>query len=145
MIVTFRSLGQKRPLFSDWSMPIPPSADDGGGDSGGLTLGDLIERIVRTQVRQFQKRQHDAQFINVLTQSEIQKQAEKGSVKMGGSEVPIQEIDEDHAVAAALQAFEDGLYLAVIDDVKYESLNQQVFVTEESRMTFIRLTMLSGA
>jgi hypothetical protein len=110
-----------------------------------MTLADLIERVVREQVKLFQKRQQDDQFIRALTSSQIQMKAEKGSVKMGGSRSGVQEVDEEQAVHAALQAFEDGLYLVIIDEIKYESLNQQVFISEESRMTFIRLTMLSGA
>ena len=44
----------------------------------------------------------------------------------------------------ALQAFEDGLYLVVIDDVEYRDLEKQVFLKDDSRITFIRLTMLTG-
>lgn len=146
MIVTGRSLGQRRPLFRDWSIAIPPIPENDDGDSGGgMTLADLIERVVREQVKLFQKRQQDDQFIRALTSSQIQMKAEKGSVKMGGSRSGVQEVDEEQAVHAALQAFEDGLYLVIIDEIKYENLNQQVFISEESRMTFIRLTMLSGA
>ena len=63
---------------------------------------------------------------------------------MGESEVGIQAVDEDQAVGTALQAFEDGMYLVVIDDVEQTHLDQQVYLTEDSRITFIRLTLLSG-
>lgn len=141
MLITGKTLGSKKRLFEDWSIPIPPQ--DEGGD-GGLTLGQLIARIVRTEVKNFQKRQHDRQFLRALTASQIEQAAEKGKIEMGASEVGIQAVDAEQSVAVALQAFEDGLYLVVIDDVEHRDLEQQVYLKDDSRITFIRLTMLTG-
>lgn len=110
-----------------------------------MTLADVIEKVVRHEVQAFRQRQTDRQFIRALTATEIDNAIEKGKVVMGASEVGIQLIDEDQAVQAALVAFEDGLYLVAIDDELYKNLDQQVFLTDDSRLTFIRLTMLSGA
>jgi|GEM_PF-223613 len=151
MVITGKSIGRKRPLFADWSIPLPPDwngdGGDGGGDrdgDGGPTLRDVIERIVRVEVNAFKKRQHDRQFLRALTEREIEAAAERGKIEMGGSEVGIQEVDEDTAVATALLAFEDGIYLVVIDDVEQRDLDQQVYMQPDSRITFIRLTLLSG-
>jgi len=143
MVITGKSIGRKRPLFADWSIPLPPDWNGDGGD-GGPTLRDVIERIVRVEVKAFKKRQHDRQFLRALTEREIEAAAERGKIKMGGSEVGIQDVDEDSAVATALLAFEDGIYLVVIDDVEQRDLDQQVFMQPDSRITFIRLTLLSG-
>ncbi len=140
MLITGKTLGSKKRLFDDWSIPLPP--DDGGGD--GLTLGELIERIVREEVKNFQKRQHDRQFLRALSASQIEEAAERGKIEMGASEVGIQEVNPEAAVGAALQAFEDGMYLVVIDEVEQRNLEQQVFLNPDSRITFIRLTMLTG-
>ncbi len=145
MLITGKTLGSKKRLFEDWSLPVPPNNnDDGGGGGGGVTLEQLIERIVREEVKNFQKRQHDRQFLRALSAAQIEAAAERGKIEMGASEVGIQQVDPDQAVGAALQAFEDGLYLVVIDDVEYRSLEQQVFLQPDSRITFIRLTMLTG-
>lgn len=140
MLISGKTLGSKKRLFEDWSIPIPP---DEGGD-GGLTLGQLISRIVRAEVKSFQKRQHERQFLRALTAGEIEQAAERGKIEMGASEVGIQQVDAEQSTSVALQAFEDGLYLVVIDDVEYRDLEQQVFLKEDSRITFIRLTMLTG-
>jgi hypothetical protein len=79
-----------------------------------------------------------------LTARQIEAAAEKGKVEMGGSEVPVQEVDADSAVAAALQAFEDGLYLVVIDENEHRKLDSQVYLQPDSRITFVRLTLLAG-
>lgn len=141
MLISSKVLGSKKRLFDDWSVPIPPEADGGGG---GLTLGELIERIVRQEVKSFQDRQHARQFVRALTAEQIEAAAERGKIEMGASEVGIQAVDPDQAVGAALQAFEDGLYLVIIDDQEQRDLEQQVFLQTDSRITFIRLTMLTG-
>ncbi|MGB7323665.1 MAG: hypothetical protein WBD31_02250 [Rubripirellula sp.] len=142
MIVTGKALGSRRPLFADWSIPIPPS--DGGDGDGGPTLRDLIERIVIEQVKLFRIRQHDRQFIRALSADQIDEAASLGKIDMGGREQDVQEVDEGQAVYNALQAFEDGIYLVVIDEAEQKDLDKQVFLSEDSRITFIRLTMLSG-
>ncbi|MFY8201792.1 MAG: hypothetical protein ACOVLE_14035, partial [Pirellula staleyi] len=62
----------------------------------------------------------------------------------GGSEIGLQSVDEDQSIATALQAFEDGMYLVVIDEVEKKNLDEQIFLSHDSRVTFIRLTLLSG-
>ena len=141
MIVSGKSLASRKPLFEDWSIPIPPDDDDG---DGGLTLGELIERIVREEVRKFRQRQHDRQFLRALSAEQIAEGVERGKVEMGESDVGVQEVDEDHAVANALQSFEDGIYLVAIDDEQQTELEAQIYLHEDSRITFIRLTLLSG-
>ena len=144
MLVSTKSIGNKKPLFADFSVPLPPDWDGDEGGGGEFTLRDLIERVVRFEVEAFLKRQTARQFFRVLTEAEIDDAALKGKIEMGGSEVELQHVDVDQAVASAWEAFEDGLYLVVIDETRYEDLDQRVFVTDKSLLTFIRLTMLSG-
>jgi hypothetical protein len=140
LTISGKALGSRRPLFADWSLPIAPEMR---GD-GGVTLRNLIERVVREQVKAFKARQADNQMLRALTSRQIEAAAEKGKVTMGESEVGIQEVNEDAAVANAWQAFEDGIYLVVIDDVEQKQLDGQLYLNEESRVTFLRLTMLAG-
>ena len=62
---------------------------------------------------------------------------------MGGRNLD-QEVDEEQAVAAALQAFEDGIYLVAVDGRELRDLDQAVYLTQDSRVTFIRLALLAG-
>lgn len=134
-----KALGRRRPLFADWSIPLPPDLRD-----GGVTLRQVIERIVRSEVAAFRQRQSERQFLRVLTAREIEAAAERGKIQMGASEVSPQDVDEDEAVAAALQAFEDGLYLVAIDEQEQRELDREVFLQPDSQITFIRLTLLAG-
>lgn len=134
-----KALGRKKPLFADWSVPFPPDL----GDGGTLSLRDLIVRTVRAEVEAFKQRQEQRQFIRALTASDIQEGVVKGKVDMGGRDLK-QTVDEDEAAASALQAFEDGLYLVVVDGEEKKDLDAQVYLQPDSCVTFIRLTMLAG-
>ena len=48
-------------------------------------------------------------------------------------------------MAAALQGFEDGLYLVVLDGAEQRDLDCQVYPKPESHLVFLRLTFLAGA
>ncbi len=136
-----RCLGQRKPLLADWSIPFPPDLLDGGDP---LTLRDLITRIVLAEVEAFRTRQSEQRFLRVLTRQEIGEGVAKGRVVSGQREIPPQPVDEQHAVATALQAFEDGLYLVTVDGRQESQLDREVHVRSDSRVTFIRLTMLAG-
>lgn len=140
MLVQGKALGRRKPLFADWSIPIAPEWQ---GDEG-TTLRQLITRIVQAQVRAFRERQTDQQVIRVLTSQQIVDAAAKGKISSGQSEVGLQQVDEGEAIGAALQAFEDGLYLVAIDGSEYRSLDQQLYLRDDSSITFIRLTLLAG-
>jgi hypothetical protein len=140
LTISGKSIGAKKPLFADWSIPFPPH----WSGEGGLTLRDLISRVVRAEVQAFRQRQEERRIFRALTARQIDEAKEKGKINMGGSEVGQQAVNEDEAVAVACQAFEDGLYLVVIDDQDYRELDREIHVRPDSRVTFVRLTLLAG-
>lgn len=137
-IVHGKSLGQKRPLFADFSVPLSAPPDR------PMSLRTLIADIVRDQVKQFEDRQQKRQFLRALTEREIAEGAERGKIESGKTDVPLQPVDVDAAVETALLAFQDGLYLVAIDGENVESLDDQRIVCPDSHITFIRLTLLAG-
>jgi hypothetical protein len=134
-----KALGRKKPLFEDFSVPLPPA---GRGD-GGMTLRELIGHVVRSEVAAFKERQQERRLLKALSDRDIEAGLTRGKVDMGGHDLQ-QEVDVEAAIAAALCAFEDGLYLVVLDEAEKKSLDEQVFVQPDSRITFIRLAMLAG-
>lgn len=134
-----KALGRKKPLFADWSIPFPPDL----GDGGSLTLRDLIGRVVRFEVEAFQKRQQERRLFRALTEKQIQEGSVKGKIESGGSDLQ-QKVDAEESVATALEAFEDGLYLVVIDEQEQRSLDAQIFLRPDSMVAFVRLVMLAG-
>jgi hypothetical protein len=142
MFIETRVLGRKGRPLDGWAVPGLPGEDDRGG--GGLTLRKLITRIVRHEVAEFRKRERGRRLLRVLSDADIASGAERGKVDPGGR-AETGAVEEDVAVGAALQGFEDGLYLVVLDGEEQRDLDKQVYVTPESRVVFLRLTFLAGA
>ena len=137
--VGVKALGRRKPLLADWSVDLPPDVRAGEP----LTLRDVITRIVAAEVEAFRTRQRENQFVRVLTARQIAEGVARGKVDSGGRPFA-QEVDAEQAIGAALQAFEDGLYLVVLDGVEQRDLDAQVYLHPESRLTFVRLVMLAG-
>jgi len=139
IIIGAKVIGQKRPLFTDYRLPLPPDVTA----SGRMTLRDLITQIVLYEVEGFRKRQQERRLAQVLSPQEIEQGATKGKIDSGERDLQ-QEVDDDAAVSTALQAFEDGLYFVFLDDTQQESLDQTVFVSDDNRIMFVRLVALAG-
>jgi len=107
-------------------------------------LRELIGYVVRNEVGAFRDRQEARRLDRVLSTSQIAEDEAKGKIAPEGRGIR-QEVAEEAAVEAALVAFGDGMYLVVIDGVEHRDLDAQVFLTDDSRVTFIRLVFLSGA
>ena len=139
LTISGKALGKKKPLFADFSIPFPPEL----GDGGAVTLRDLISAVVRSEVEAFKQRQEERKVFRALTSSDIEKGAVRGKIEMGGRDLQ-QQVDPEQAIGTALEAFEDGLYLVVVDGQEQRSLDSQVFLKPDSRVAFVRLTMLAG-
>jgi hypothetical protein len=135
-----KMLGRKQPLFADWSVPFPP---DLKAEGDRLTLRDLIARVVRAEVAAFRSRQEERRLVRVLSRSDIDQGVVKGKVDMGGRDVK-QPVDEEEAVATAIEAFADSLYLVVVDGEEQRDLDREVYLQPDSQLTFVRLAMLAG-
>lgn len=142
VVVEARILGKKRPLIPEWSVPVPTEPLSKDGD--GLTLRELIEKVVRVEVAAFEKRQEARKFVRALSEREVERGRLAGKIDPGGTDLQ-QSVDVEQAIGAALQGFEDGLYLVILDGHEQKTLDQQVYLTETSRMVFLRLTFLAGA
>lgn len=142
VLIEARQLGKRRPLVPQWSLPVTP--DDGGDGDSGLTLRQLIERVVRAEVRAFEQRAEARRFVRALSPDQIDAGRERGRIDPGGRETP-RAVDAKQAVAVALQGFEDGLYLVILDGEEQRELDRQVHVRDDSELVFLRLTFLAGA
>lgn len=142
MFVETRVIGKRARPLDGWAIPTPPGQES--SDGGPLTLRELITRVVRSEVSAFEKRERARRLIRVLSDQEISDGAAKGKIDSGGR-MPSGTVDSEAAIGAALQGFEDGLYLVILDGEEQRDLDRQVYVTAESRMVFLRLTFLAGA
>ena len=103
--------------------------------------------MVTSEVRAFEKRQDARRLDRVLSFSDIERGERKGKITPEGRDPKHRsaDVDVETAIATALEAFLDGLYLVVIDEMEYTDLDAIVSLEPDSRVTFIRLTFLAGA
>ena len=137
LTIEARLLGQKRPLLTGWTLELPPET------STPLSLHALITSVVEAEVEAFQQRQSERRLARVLNPIQIEQGLARGKVDLGEHELQ-QPVDAAQAVAAALQAFEDGLYYVFIDEEQQLGLDSEVALMPESRVTFLRLVALVG-
>jgi len=142
MFIELRQVGRKSRPLDGWAVPNPPGFDDAGG--GGVTLRDLIARLVRSEVAAFHTREQGRRLVRALTTADIEHGAARGRIDPGGRPAGAAP-DVEAAVGAALQGFEDGLYLVILDGVEQRDLDAQVYLNADSKLVFLRLTFLAGA
>lgn len=133
-------IGQKRPIFSDWQVELPPIQEHNGDH---LKLRDLITSIVMKEVEAFKTRRQERKLARVMSRQEIDEDSERGKVNPGEHDLE-QFVNIENAITAALQAFEDGLYFVFIDEVQQTSLDSEVALKTNSNVVFVRLTALVG-
>jgi hypothetical protein len=130
-----KTLGQRKPLFAGFSVPPPVG--------GEITLRVLLGHVVRSEVDQFQKRQADRRLLHALTVRQIKEGLAHGKVDSGGHSLD-QKVDVDEAVRNVIEAYQDGLFLVVLDETELKDLDAPLHLTEQSRLTFLRLSLLAG-
>jgi hypothetical protein len=141
LTISARVMGRRKPLVPDWQVPWPPEGHTGGEP---LTLRQLLTRVVLREVEAFQQLQQERRLVRILTERQIEEGMSKGRVDSGGRELH-QPVDADSAVATALQAFEDGIYLVILDGEEQRELDREVHLQPDSHLALVRLVMLAGA
>jgi hypothetical protein len=114
-----------------------------GPADGPATLRALLDHVVRSEVAGARERDRRRSFLRVLSPEALERGVAEGRVRSGGRP-PVGRIDADAAVASALQAFEDGLLLVLVDGQPVEGLDTTVVAADDTRVRFVRLTALAG-
>jgi len=107
------------------------------------TVGELLEETVKTCVKEYRERQENMDVIRFFSREEIADKAAAGKVAFGinyGERQP----DLWQALESARQAFEDGIAVIFIDGQEQEHLTDNVAITPESDITFVKMTLLAG-
>lgn len=114
-----------------------------GLDEGAHPLRTLIDAVVRSEVEAFRARAEEQTFLRVLTEEALAQAVDAGTVRFGGEERAV-DVDADEAVAAALLAFEDGLFEVFVDEEPVAELDAVVDLATTTKLLFLRLVPLAG-
>lgn len=115
-----------------------------------LVLSQLIEHVVRAEVKAFRDRKDEQRLVRFLTESEIADASAHGKVSAGGyidddhKDTAAKAIDEQNAVDVALLAHLDGLFQVIVNGVPVDDQEQTVAISEGASLMFIRLVALAG-
>lgn len=132
--VTLKQLGKKRNKFQAVPFELEHSP---------ANVGDLIQECVHTCVKEYRARAV-GRTGKPMTEEEIEAQKEIGKIAFG-IHYNERQVDEQKAVATALQAYEDGLFRMFLNEEELGATEQELHLTEEDVLTLVRLTMLSGS
>jgi hypothetical protein len=106
------------------------------------TLRSFIEACVYAQVYEFNEGRNKA-ALDFLSPNDIASQATRGKVGFGDITNQHQANVED-AIETAILCFTDGLFVVFIDDEEVTTLDSAIELKVDSKITFIRMTFLSG-
>lgn len=111
--------------------------------SGTMTLRALVATLVEREVAASEQRRQERVLARVLGPAEIADGVARGVVDSGGRRTPAAPPVEE-AVAVAIEAFDDGLWFAFVDDRRVEGLDDEVEVGPATTVRFVRLVALAG-
>ena len=106
-------------------------------------MRELIALAVREELAAYAERRLERTFAQVLTEQALQAGRTAGRIDSGQRNTAPPP-PPDVAVGIAIEAFEDGLFLVLVDGRQEDDLDAQVMVGPESSVTFVRLVALSG-
>lgn len=130
--VRVKQLGSRREKIGEILFPL---------ENNPSTVKELIRECVRTSVNAFNNRIKNSG--GTLSESQLEAMSEAGKIAFGiGFNDKEQDIDK--ALETAYQAYEDGLFRIFIDENEIGKIDDKISVTENSLVTFIKLTMLAG-
>ena len=113
----------------DLALALPP---------GPVTSRQIISAAVAAEVTAYQARTEEASFVRLLTERSLRDGLARGAVGTATKPGPA---DVATATAAALQAYEDGIFRVFADDDEVDGL---VDLAEGSMLLFLRLVPLAG-
>ncbi len=143
MRVEVRVLGDRAGSLEARTIADPTPAPTHAPPGTTVPLRTLIEHVVRTEVAAFDDRERRRRFVRLLTSDDLAAGAEAGKIDLGGR-TGTRPAGPDQAVATALEAFDDGLFLVVVDGEQVTTLDASVSVGPDTLVRFVRLTALAG-
>ena len=120
-------------------------------ETGTIPLRELIGHAVARQIellteshRAWDTRARAILQRQYLAQADIEAMVERGEVRMPDAPRSPFVADPVLETERALRGFERRRYLVIVNGVQAESLDDQVLLTEHTKVTFLRLMPLAG-
>lgn len=105
------------------------------------TTRELITEVVKTSVKNYVEEKE--KLIDYLELNEIKDKAHVGKVA-NSSDLDDRQPELQSAIENALLSFEDEIVRIFVEDEELKNLDEKIDLKENSNITFIKMTMLSG-
>jgi hypothetical protein len=138
--ISVKQLGKKHPLLQEKSIALDI-------ENPVITTQKLIESIVDHQVQLFRSASfefEDEDKIHLPKENYLPILTDTGKVGFGAL-YNHNQVDLAKAQENAIVAFEDGLYAVFYGDDQLETLSEEIDLSQNKKLTFIRLTFLAGS
>ena len=138
--ISVKQLGKKHPLLQEKSIALDI-------ENSVTTTQKLIESIVDHQVQLFRSSSfefEDEDKIHLPKENYLPILTDTGKVGFGAL-YNHNKVDLAKAQENAIVAFEDGLYAVFYGDDQLEALTEEIDLSQNKSVTFIRLTFLAGS
>lgn len=134
MKVNVKHMGKRRNSIEELDMALEKTPS---------TVAELIEETVKICVNQYKERHENMEVLKALSKQEIEDLATGGKVTFGihyREGVPIL----SQAIENAKQSFLDGIVVIFIEGIEKHYLEDSIDIRDNTNITFVRMTMLSG-
>ena len=138
--ISVTQLGKKHPLLQEKIIALDI-------ENPVITTQKLIESLVDHQVQLFRSSSfefEDEDKIHLPKENYLPILTDTGKVGFGAL-YNHNQVDLAKAQENAIIAFEDGLYAVFYGDDQLEMLTEQIDLSQNKNLTFIRLTFLAGS
>jgi hypothetical protein len=130
--INLKRLGKKKIFKQEYELDQPIN-----------NLEDLIRACVTKEVENFNQKRENNSLLKFLSPTEIQEKAQDGKVDFGDL-MNTEKAELEKSMETAFLAHKDGLFAVFVDDEEVSELKQSIMVDENTNITFIRLTFLTG-
>lgn len=140
LTISVKQLGKKHPILLEKRIELPLKIPF-------VTTQKLIELVVDHQVQLFNSSSFEwdeEDKIHLPKENYLPILTDTGKVGFGAI-YNHNKVDVAVAQENAIQAFEDGLYAIFYGDDQLETLSDEVNLSDNKTITFIRLTFLAGS
>lgn len=138
--ISVKQLGKKHPLLQEKSIDLSI-------ENPVITTQNLIEAVVDHQVQLFHSSSfefEDEDKIHLPKENYLPILTDTGKVGFGAL-YNHNKVDLAKAQENAIVAFEDGLYAVFYGDDQLETLSEEIDLSQNKTLMFIRLTFLAGS
>lgn len=140
LTISVKQLGKKHPILHEKRIELAIKTPF-------VTTRELIELVVDYQVQLFNSSSfewEDEDKIHLPKENYLPVLTDTGKIGFGAL-YNHNKVDVIMAQENAILAFEDGLYAVFYGDDQLETLSEEVNLSDNKTITFIRLTFLAGS